>query len=487
MGTRRALFFSFVDRYAGLLLAIASSMVISRLLTPGEIGVFSVTMVLIAFAQSLRDLGAGQYLVQAKELTPERIRATWTVLLGTGFVLGGLVALAAWPVARFYAEPRMAEIMWVVAINFVVNPFGSMTYAWLMREMRFDALAIMRFGSGLAGACTSVWLAWLGWGPISLAFGALAGTLVNATIALGYRPPQFGWRPGFRGIREVVGYGSQISGTTIIADVAISAPELLLGKLQSLVAAGLYSRGNGLAQMFQRLVLDATQVVAMPLFAKATREGQSIEEPFLRSLSYVTALGWSFLIALSLLAFPLTRLLYGDQWDASVPLTRLLASGMMIGLIASMCTPVLMGTGQAKRLLMVTALVVPIHVACIALGAMRSLEGVGIGVVIAQVITVPIWLASIRQAVGFSWSALGITLLRSGVVASATALAPVCLIVALGWQPARPFVALLGALIGGGTLFVLVVRWIRHPFRQELDRLFILVGSLLPKAGTPNR
>ena len=43
---------------------IASSMVIARLLTPADIGVFSVTMVLLTFVASVRDMGAGGYLVQ---------------------------------------------------------------------------------------------------------------------------------------------------------------------------------------------------------------------------------------------------------------------------------------------------------------------------------------------------------------------------------------------------------------------------------------
>lgn len=62
-------------------------MIIARLLTPGEIGVFSVTMVLLAFVGTVRDLGAGEYLVQEKELTTQRIKAVWAVQLGLGLVL----------------------------------------------------------------------------------------------------------------------------------------------------------------------------------------------------------------------------------------------------------------------------------------------------------------------------------------------------------------------------------------------------------------
>ena len=93
MSTRHSLFFSFLDRYASLAIAIVSSMVIARLLTPAEIGVFSVTMVLLLSVNTFRDMGASQYLVQEQELTIERIRAVWAVQLGLGFGLACVVLL----------------------------------------------------------------------------------------------------------------------------------------------------------------------------------------------------------------------------------------------------------------------------------------------------------------------------------------------------------------------------------------------------------
>ena len=79
MPTRKSLAFSFLDRYATLVIGIVSSMVIARLLTPEEIGIYSVAMVLLGFVATVRDLGVGQYLVQEKDLTIDRIRAVWAV------------------------------------------------------------------------------------------------------------------------------------------------------------------------------------------------------------------------------------------------------------------------------------------------------------------------------------------------------------------------------------------------------------------------
>src|SRR5262245_45897347 len=131
MSTRRAFVFSFVDRYAALIIHTVSAMIIARLLTPAEIGVYSLTMVLLGFIATFRDLGAGQYLVQRKDLAVEHVRATWAVQLGLGLLFAAVIALASLPVSRFYEEPRMVAIMLVLALNFALTPFQALPYAAL--------------------------------------------------------------------------------------------------------------------------------------------------------------------------------------------------------------------------------------------------------------------------------------------------------------------------------------------------------------------
>jgi O-antigen/teichoic acid export membrane protein len=471
MSTRRALFFSFLDRYAGLVLSVGSSMFIARLLTPEEMGVFSVTMVLILFVSSMRDMGAGQYLVQQKHLDAEQIRAVWTVLLFMGWAMALLVLAAAWPMAAFYGEPEMVSLLCVISVNFVVSPFGSMTYAWLMREMRFELLAIMRLGSGLAGAATSVTMAWQGYGALSLAVGSLVATVVNAALALCFRPARFGWLPRLAGVRQVLAFGSKISASGLVWTAAEGAPELFLGKLQGMAAAAYFSRANGLAMMFQRIVLDATQSVALPLFAKAGRESGDFHAPFILATTYVTVLGWAFFLGVAMLAQPLIHLLYGNQWDNAVTLARLLAIGMAVGLPAAMCTQALMAAGQASGLLKYSLVAASVQVACVAGGAAHSVEGAGVGFIAAQLLVTTGWLCVTRRLVRVRLRPLLVQLLRSAAVALAAAAVPAVYVLAYGLEPSQPYVALLVSALGGGIVFAAALFAFGHPLRMELAKL----------------
>lgn len=468
MSTRRSLFFSFLDRYASLLISVASSMVIARLLTPAEIGVFSVTMVLLMYVSTVRDMGAGQYLLQEKELTTARIRAVWAVQLGLGLGLACLVLLVSYPLAAFYNEPRMRAILLVVALTYALNPFGSLTYAWLMREMRFESVALMRFFSGLGGALVSIWLAWRGHGPISLAYGSLASTVVNALLAVYYRPKSFPWLPGVDEIRRVLVFGSQLTASSLVTTVSASAPELLLGKLQDLTAVGLYSRANGLVQMFSRLFTDAVGSVCLPWFAKQSREQGSFAEPFLKATAYVTAFGWSFCLAVICLAHPIVRVLYGNQWDQSVDMARLLAMAMVFSVPTALCGTALLSVGEVTVIARVTVLSALQSVAFVAFGATQSLPMLGIALIVASIVNAAIWFRATATHIDLSLRGLLRTLRLSGLVALLSAIGPVFALSLYGPYPDTVLMPLVLGGAGGLAGFIAGVLMFKHPLRGEI-------------------
>lgn len=468
MSTRKSLLFSFMDRYAGLAISVVSSMVIARLLTPAEIGVFSVTMVLLMFVATVRDMGAGQYLVQEKDLTIGRIRAVWTVQLGLGLGLACVVLLASYPVAVFYKEPRMRDIMFVVALNYVINPFGSLTHAWLMREMRFQSSALIRVSGGLCGALVGTWMAWKNYGPISLAFGSLATTAVSAMMAIYFRPKFFPWLPGVDEIKRVLAFGSQLTVSSIVEIMSNGAPELMLGRLQGLTATGLYSRSNGLVQMFHRLFVDAVSAVCLPWFAKISRGRGSFVEPFLKATSYVTAFGWSFCLAVICLAHPIVRALYGSQWDQSVDLARLLAVAMIFSVPASLCQTALLSSSAVTTIARVTVFSALQSVVFVALGASQGLMALGLAMIASAAVSAALWLRATSKHIGLPLRGLLRIFHQSALVALLSAVGPGLALWLYGPYPVSFVMPLLLGGAGGLAGFVVGVIVVQHPLREEL-------------------
>jgi len=472
MSIRKSLAFSLLDRYASLVVAVVSSMVLARLLTPSQIGVFAVTMALLALVSTMRDFGAGQYLLQERELTRDRIRAVWTVQLSLGLVLAALIAAAASFLARFFREPEIEKIMYVLAVNYLLGPFGSITYAWLMREMRYDAVAVARFSGTLAGATCSVVLAYRDFGPISLAYGSVITTCVNAVVASMFRPTGYPWVPGTTELRRVLSFGVKFASSGVASTIATNSPEYFLGRLQSVSAVGYFSRANGLVQMFNRLITDAIGPVAYAWFSKASREGNGLAAPLLNAINYVVPLAAAFAVVVALLAYPLIRLLYGGQWDDSVDVARLLALGMFLSSPLSLCGAALISAGRVDLFLRLTLLHLAATLAAVGIGAHWGLVPVAALLTLVSGVVALCWLGAARRVVGLAWPDLVRVFVRGGVfVGACSGVAPFASLVVWGDRPESLWPPLLFGVIGATAGFVVAITLIRHPIKAEIDGL----------------
>jgi O-antigen/teichoic acid export membrane protein len=64
---RRSMAISIAERYLSIALTLVSFVVVARLLTPTDIGLFSIASAIVGVAQVVRDFGVGSYLVQENE------------------------------------------------------------------------------------------------------------------------------------------------------------------------------------------------------------------------------------------------------------------------------------------------------------------------------------------------------------------------------------------------------------------------------------
>ncbi len=473
MSTRKVLAFSYLDRYATLVLVIISSMIMARLLSPAEMGVYSVTMVFLSFTGPLKDLGASQYIIREKHLKPEMIRAAWAVQLGLGIILAIFVLGVSNLVADFYREPRIKSIMLVLALTFFLNPFGTLTLAMLSREMRFGSIAIIRFSGTFIGSLISILFAWLGFGPISLAYGALASSLASAFASLWFRPNGLPWIPGFVGIKKIISFGTTVTGISIMNVAYDGTPELILGRLQGMTATGLFGRAKSLVSIFERLVMDGVYAAALPIFSKKIRENESISDVFVKAATLVSGIGWPLLAFLAIFAYPLVTLFYGPKWESAVDITRILCLAMAMIIPALLCGPPLVALGRIKTVFWLTIFNACLQTGLAALGALISLQGLGWAITLSTFSLAILWLYISKSLIGFTWKSFLSNLGKSVVVTVGACVIPVTIVLLFGLKSIHPLSTLVLGGLGALAGYLLTAKAVRHPVWQEIDHIVL--------------
>lgn len=92
-----------------------------------------------------------------------------------------------------------------------------------------------------------------------------------------------------------------------------------MGRILGFANAGFYSRGYGPINMFREKVVSAINAVAYPRFAAEHRSTGTAPQLILKSLMYLTRISWPVFVFAEMMAFPMIRIIFSDQWGAAVP------------------------------------------------------------------------------------------------------------------------------------------------------------------------
>lgn len=443
-------------------------MVMSRLLTPAETGVFAVAAVFAAFASTFRDFGVAEYLIQEKELTNQKIQAALTVNIAISWCMGFSLFFGAPFVADFYRNPGVADVMRVQAFSFLLIPFGAVTMANFRRQLDFRPIFISGMLSSVMSFSIAILCGMNGFGYMSLAWSSLAGVMTMVAASLWFRPPDFPRWPGIKGIRKVIQFGKFASGIYLFGQIGKGAPEMVIGRAQDLVGVAMFSRGYGLVELFNRSVLNAIVPVCLPYFAKDNRESGSVVSGYLKSISYITVIGWPFFAFIGIAAYAAIRIFYGYQWIEAVPLSQILCLVGAIELIHYLSKEALIAAEDVKRS---NALQIGLQSARIAgLFAVIpfGLTGACFGLLAAALTGSVLAQWNLNRSIGLSLGDVLKSCIPS-VLITVLAVAPFA-----AWTTFDPISELnyiRFSFIGGGvtvTIWIFSLKFLRHPLWSEI-------------------
>jgi O-antigen/teichoic acid export membrane protein len=471
------------SQYIVFAMQFAVSVIISRFfLSPAEVGLFSTAFAAAMLVSVLQDFGLTRYISGLRELNETHVRLCSSVSLTFALLIVAVIALLAWPAARFYDEPRMFAIMLIIAASFLFVPFSIVSTALLMRSMDFRSVAYINISGAITGGAVAIGSAAAGFSAESLAWGLVGQNIARALLAQWRRPALPPLPLRFEGARPVVDFGMATSALYVMGGLGTRSPDLVIGHLISMHAVGLFSRATGLALQLRTLVAGAIGGVLYPAFARIHNRGEPLGPAYLRVLAGYTAVIWPAMALLAVAAEPVVLILFGETWARVAPLLFWIAIAEMIftALPLHFELPILLGR---KRLLAKLTLVDNVSsLVFLILAAQVSLEWAAMSRVAYGLFWVVLYAPFLYRLVQFDVAKLLTTYVKSAVVT----LAAVCplLLSDRFWLPLGEMgFAQLALLSGLGVgLWLLSLFAVRH---GAVDEIVGLVETLWAQRRRP--
>jgi O-antigen/teichoic acid export membrane protein len=347
---RSALFFTVLAQQSVQVINLVSVVVLARLLTPSEVGVYALASSVALLAIELRSLGVGQYLIREKTIDEEKIRSAIGVMIMISWGLGAMIVISAPFIKDFYGEPALTSLLWIISVGFVLAPFTSVPHALLAREMKFQQLFYVKFLSSFSLTASTIILVLLGYSYYGLALGIMIGSTVEFLTINYFAPKGTPWKPSFTGTRKLIRFGLFISLSQLFTRFSESISDLVIGRAGTMTEVGLFSRGLGLILFLNKIIVIAAGPVILPYLSEVRRAGNSVGEAYLRVIVLQSAFSLPVFAVVNVAAFPIIRVMFGDQWDIAIPIASILAIWGMFQAIHSFSNTALISTGTERTL-----------------------------------------------------------------------------------------------------------------------------------------
>ena len=482
---RKSLAYTIAQQYGCAAIAFVSIVILARLLTPSEVGIYSVSAAVIGIAHMVRDFGIGRYLIQEPDLTTDRFRSAFGVGIAISWMIAVALYLGRGYIAEFYGDHRLREVTSVLAFNFFLIPIGSPILWMMAREMKFGQLFFVNISTQIVQSATSITLAVLGFSYMSMAWGSVAGVVVTAGLASLLDSRHVLLRPSFKAWRRVLGFGTWASAQSLVSELGNSAADLVLGRTLGFDAVALFSRAQGLIATIHRDIIKAAIIVAFPALAKRHREGADLHEPYERGTAYLFALTWPVIALLAIIAHPLIAFLFGPNWKAAAPLLQILCASAWLWPVPTLANQTLLALGHIKLIFKIETVGQTLRVIALVIGSFFGLAAVAALQAVPTLTGPVMWLWAAETVIGTKARTLLRPALQGIGVTLFSAAGPLAVSLPAGQVSKFMILALSGTLWAAGWIIGIFV--VRHPIREEVLRVWASLFGIAAAARAKRR
>lgn len=291
---------------------------VMRILHPEDYGLIAMAAVLVSLMTMVNEMGMGQAIIQSDDLTEYKIRQCYGVVVLVNSFSYILLCLLAPAAVWFFGEEKLALIIPVIGLQFLIQIFLVIPNALLDKKLIFRERAIYEVGASVIGTLATLLMAHVGFGVWSIIAGNLL--MVASYTLLIYFKFRFIYRPAFDflGIGEMAKFGLMTVLGRILWFFYSQVDTLLVGRLLGKAALGFYSVGVQIATLPLVKISGIFNQLAMAGFSQIKNDIQRIRDSVLLVARVSSFFSVPVFWGLAVVSSDFVGFVLGETWGPAI-------------------------------------------------------------------------------------------------------------------------------------------------------------------------
>lgn len=414
-------------RLAHSAIGVLSTVILARLLLPGDFGLIAMASAMITALGLLTTFKFEAALIQNQAAGRDHYDTAWTLNVLLGTLLAALLALLARPAALFYGEPRVEAILYVLALATFIESFQNIGIVAFQKELNFGREFGFMMLKKLAGFCVTIPLAFAWRNYWALAAGILATSIAgNAASYLmhPYRP-----RLALVATRELVQFSRWLLLDNLIYVLRNRSADFIIGKLGGSRQLGVFAMAHEIATLVSANLLAPISRATLPGYAQMAADPGVLRAGYLSVLEITAMITLPAAVGIGAIAPVLVPAVLGPKWLDTIAPMQVLAVASALALMMGNAAPAYIAAGKPRLVVGVSgAYVITLLPALFLLIPEGGPLGAAWAFLLAAAANVPVTLWLTRRTLELSpadwirrlWRPVGASVIMYAIVTGAT-------------------------------------------------------------------
>jgi lipopolysaccharide exporter len=350
------------------LIGIVSTLVLVRLLSPSDFGLFGLVTGASAVLDTLSQLSLQLALLRMPAPSKAHFDTAWTLGILRALLFALILTASARALANFVHDGRLVPIVLALAAITFLQSFENI-YALVeyQREFRYNKLFVYQLAGKLSGFVVGLAAAFVLRNYWALVLGTAATQLCKIPFGYVMRPfrPRFQlseWKLFFH-------FSKWLMVTNILWVVDGSLILFVLGRIVGPSGIGLYQIANQVGSLPASEIGAPIRDPAQAGYARVSNSPSLMRQSFLENLGLLVAVVMPLSAGIAVMAEPITHIFLGEKFAAAAPLVAYCSLFALFDAIAHFPGALYIILDRQKPLILVLAVTLAIRFPAVVVAA----------------------------------------------------------------------------------------------------------------------
>lgn len=338
-----------------MIVQLIVGMILARLLTPSEFGVFAILMVFTAFFNLMSDIGIAPAVIQSKTVNTNDFLNYFYLSIALGIILTSLFIVLTYFLVRFYSNEVYLKLGLFSTFTIFFTSISILPSAVLSKHKKFKELGILKLTAALISGIIAIFLAYRNFSYYSLVVQSIIyavviflGSFFLSKFYTYFKKDKISISEIKISLRKIARYSSYNFAYNFINYFSRNLDNILIGKFLGPASLGFYDKAYRLILFPVSSLNQVFSPIMHPLLADYQENKEFIYQVFSKMIRLLSLIGISTTVFLYINAGDIILIMYGNQWENSIPIFKILGLTVWIQILVSTTGAVFLASNKAN-------------------------------------------------------------------------------------------------------------------------------------------